>query len=161
MKLRYMVRLIRGGDVVYQKKRTRDLLVWRGQSVLAYLISQGAVGTSTSVWKVIASSNNTTPNMSDDSGNPEANEFSPSIGTPIAVSYTFEPTNKPSATSQVLATLKIQGTIISSGISTLRKIGIIDNVATPNRHIIVEDAVIPVEVITNDELEITYFIPLG
>ena len=160
IKFMYAYRIIRNGEVVKEVKRQRDLLVWRGQMVLAYLLSQSAVGTSTSTWKAVVSSNSTTPDMGDDSGNPESNEFSPTLGTPATVTYSFEPTNKSSGAMQNYSHLKITGSITLTSSGTLRKIGIIDNVATPNRHIIVEDAVVPVTVYVSDVIEVEYWIPL-
>lgn len=159
-KFMYIYRIIRNGVTIKEVKRKRDLLVWRGQMVIAYLLSQGGVGTATTTWKVIGSSNSTTPNMSDDSGNPEANEFNPTVGTPASVTYTFEPTNKPSSEAQTYAHLKVKGSITVTVNTTVRKIGIIDQIATPNRHIIVEDAVVPVAVLNGDILEIEYWYPL-
>jgi hypothetical protein len=153
----YQLRIIRDGMPIYAVRRKRDLLVWRGQSILAYLLSQGAVGTNTNTWKMIISSNNDTPNMNDDSGDPEANEFSPVIGTPQAVTYTFEPTVKPNANMQTYAQLKLQASITVTSNTTVRKMGIIDSIDLPNRHIIVEDAVVPVAVLTGDIVEVTYF----
>jgi len=157
----YRIEIIRNGVPIYKFKRKRDLVVWRGQSVLAYLLSQGAVGTSTAEWRVIASSNAIMPDMGDDSGDPEANEFNPTIGTPVAVTYEFEPDVKPSGAYQTFGQLTIKGTITVTANATLRKIGIIDQVAVPNRHIIVEDAVVPQDVLINDQIEIWYFIQLG
>jgi len=161
IKPRIEVTVRRNGVVIHRYRRKRDLLVWRGQSVLAYLLSQGAVGTATASWKAIASENNTAPDMADDSGNPEANEFNPLIGTTVAVTYTFYPDVKISGGYQTYADIIISGTVISDGNKTLRKIGIIDTVAVPNRHIIVEDSVVPFNVILNDEIEITYTAQLG
>lgn len=157
----YRIRVIRNGKCIYSFKRSRDLIVWRGQSVLANLLSQGAVGTDTNTWKVIASSNIIMPDMGDDSGDPEANEFNPVIGTPVEVTYNFEPTVKPSGGYQTFGQLTIKGTITATENGTIRKIGIIDNMATPNRNIIVEDAVVPADVVANDQIEIWYFMQLG
>jgi len=151
----------RNGDLIYHKKRIRDLFVWRGQSIFAYLLSQGVVGTATSTWYVVASENANAPDMGDDSGNPDANEFSPLIGTPVAVTYEFEPTVKPSGWGQTYALITIKGTVTSDGSKTLRKIGIRDNVAIPNRHIVCEDSVVPFSVILNDTIEISYMVRLG
>jgi len=161
LKPRYEIRIKRNGVEVYRFKRTRDLLVWRGQSIIAYLLSQGAVGTPTSAWKLVASSNESSPDMGDDSGNPLNNEFYPTLGTPTTVSYAFEPSEKTSGSYQIIATLKIYGTITATTSGTLRKIGIIDSGTPPNQRIIIEDAVIPVTINTNDQIEITYYIQLG
>jgi hypothetical protein len=161
IKPKWEIKVIRGGDVVYHKKRIRDLLVWRGQSILAYLVTQGAKGTATDTWKVIASENTIAPDMGDDSGDPEANEFDPIIGTPVAVTYDFQPTIKPSGSYQTYAEISFEGTIVSDGTKTLRKIGVIDDVAPPNRHIFCEDSVVPFPVVENDELYIRYVIQLG
>jgi len=151
----------RNGKLIYHKKRERDLFVWRGQSIFAYLLSQGAVGTSTGAWYVVASENSNAPDMGDDSGNPDANEFSPLIGTPVVVSYEFEPMVKPSGWGQTYAILTIKGTVTSNDTKTLRKIGIRDNVAIPNRHIVCEDSVVPFNVILGDTIEIAYTVQLG
>lgn len=161
IKPKVQVNIKRNGEVIWSFKRKRDLLVWRGQSVIAYLLSQGNVGTSTSQWKVVASENSTMPDMSDDSGNPEQNEFYPLIGSPANVTFIFEPTVKPSGAFQTYATITIKGTVVSDGNKTLRKIGIIDSNPTPNRNIIIEDMVIPRNVQTNDEIEIIYTVQLG
>jgi len=161
IKPKVQVNVKRNGKTIWKFKRKRDLLVWRGQSIFAYLLSQGNVGTSTGTWKVVASENNVMPDMSDDSGNPEENEFYPLIGTPANVTYDFEPAVKPSGAFQTYAVLTIKGTVVSDGNKTLRKIGIIDSVSPPNRHIIIEDMVVPRDVITNDEIEIIYTIQFG
>jgi len=161
IKPRFEVRIIRNGDIVYRFKRTRDLLVWRGQTIFAYLLSQGAVGTSTGTWYVVASENDVMPDMGDDSGNPLNNEFNPVIGTPVNVSYDFNPTIKPSGGYQVIADLIIEGTITADRDATLRKVGVIDNLSPPDQHIILEDAVVPRNILTNDEIYIRYTIPLG
>jgi hypothetical protein len=160
-KLMYEYKLIRNGVTIKQVKRTRDLLVWRGQSVLAGLLSQGAVGTAASVWKVAVSSNSTTPNMNDDSGNPLANEFSPSLGTPVAVDYAFIPADKSNSNWQTIATLTIHGAITITTSSTIRKIGIIDSVAPNNCHIVVEDEVVDVATLINDVCDVTYILQIG
>jgi len=159
LKGRYELRIIRNGEEIYHFKRTRDLLVWRGQMIFAYLLSQGAVGTSTDTWQVVASENSVMPDMGDDSGNPLANEFNPVIGSPVNVSYDYNPDVKPSGGYQTVFDLIIYGTVISDGSKTLRKIGIIDTVSTPNKHIIFEDAVVPKDIILNDEIYIRYTIP--
>ena len=161
IKPKWEVKIIRSGDVVYHKKRTRDLLVWRGQTILAYLITQGAKGTATGTWKVIASENSDAPDMGDDSGDPEDNEFNPVIGTPVVVTYDFEPTIKPSGSYQTYAEIIFEGTVVSDGNKTLRKIGVIDSVALPNRHILTEDSVVPFPVVLNDDIFIRYVIQLG
>jgi hypothetical protein len=161
IKPKYEVKVIRNGEQVYHVKRTRDLLVWRGEMVLANLLSQGAVGTDTADWKVLASENDTVPDMGDDSGNPELNEFSPLIGTPVSVSYDFTPTVKVSGGYQTISELTIRGIVVSDGSKTVRKIGIIDTVSTPNRNIIVEDSVVPFNVVLNDQIQIIYTIPMG
>lgn len=155
------IKVRRNGIKIHHYKRKRDLLLWRGQMILAYLLSQGAVGTATASWKVVASENSTAPDMGDDSGNPEANEFNPLIGTPVDATYDINPTVKPSGGYQTYADITISGTIVSDGSKTLRKIGIIDTVAVPNRNIIVADAVVPFDVILNDEIEVVYTIQLG
>lgn len=162
-RIKMMVEVIckRNGKEVYHFERKRDLLVWRGQSILANLLSLGAVGTVTSTWKVVASENEDMPDMGDDSGHPEIFEFNPLIGTPVEVSYDFIPTIKPNGIYQTLAELIIEGTVTSDGNKTLRKIGIIDSNPTPMRNIIVEDAVIPRGVITDEEILIRYIVPLG
>jgi len=161
LKPRYEIKIIRNGIEVYRFKRKRDLLVWRGQSIIAYLLSQGAVGTPTSTWKLVASSNEDNPDMGDDSGDPLNNEFYPTLGTPATVSYDFEPSEKTSGSYQIIATLKIYGTITASTSGTLRKIGIIDSGTPPNQRIIIEDAVVPASVNQNDQIQITYYIQLG
>lgn len=161
IRIMYKFQVVRNGEPIYEAKRTRDLCVWIGQKVLAYLISQGAVGTATSTWYVIASSNEDSPDMGDNSGDPEANEFNPQIGTKVEVSYSFEPETKPSSGAQLIAQLHITGTITVGADATLRKIGIIDGVATPNRNIIVEDAVVPIAVLNGDTIPIDYFMYLG
>lgn len=161
IKARYTITCRRNGEEVFRFKRTRDLLVWRGQSVLANLLSQGNVGTATSEWKAIASENNTPPNMSDDSGEPETHEFYPVIGTPVSVTYEFSPTIIPIGNAQTPSELIIKGTVISNGEKTLRKIGIIDSNDYPNRNIIIEDFVPIRPVITNEEIDIEYMFPLG
>ena len=93
IKFMYKLEIIRNGDIIYRFKRKRDLLVWRGQSILAYLLSQGAVGTSTSAWKFVISANEDSPDMGDDSGDPLNNEFNPTLGDPVDVTYEFEPVN--------------------------------------------------------------------
>lgn len=158
LKIMYEVEVYRNGKRIYHQKPKRDLQVWRGQSVIAGLLSQGAVGTDTATWYIVLSSNSTMPNMNDDSGDPEANEFSPTIGTKVSASYEFTPTDKTNSGYQVLAQLKIYGQINITGNATLRKIGIIDNVATPNRNIVVEDAVIPVDLHNGDTVKTNYFI---
>lgn len=160
-KPKLFIRITRNGNKVFEFKKKRDLLVWRGQMVLAYLISQGAKGTATSSWKAVASENQTLPDMGDDSGNPLENEFNPLIGSPVNVSYDFIPDVKPSGGYQTMAELIIEATVTSDGSKTLRKVGVIDTVATPNQHIIFEDAVIPYNVVLNDQIYIRYTIPLG
>lgn len=155
------VRIIRNGVMIHKTKRGEDLLVYRGQMIFAYLLSQGALGTSTSGWQVVASEKSVIPDMGDDSGNPLANEFNPVIGSPVNVSYDFEPSVKPSGGYQAHSDLIIDGTVICDGFKTLRKIGIIDIVAVPNKHIIFEDAVVEFPLILNDEIYIRYTIPLG
>ncbi|RLC82427.1 MAG: hypothetical protein DRJ03_19055 [Chloroflexi bacterium] len=161
IKFRYKLMVWRNGDLIYKFKRMRDLLVWRGQSILAYLLSQGAVGTPTSGWKFVVSSNETAPDMGDDSGDPLNNEFNPTLADPVDVTYEFEPETKPSGGYQTFATLNIKAlaTITTSG--TLRKIGLIDSGTPPNQYIIVEDAVVPIDVNVNDKIDIVYFIQLG
>ena len=159
-KAKYTLTVVRSGETIYHFKQVRDLLVWRGQSILAFLISQESVGTSTTVWKCIASENNDEPNMGDDSGNPEANEFSPMIGSLADVTYEFNPSVKPNANVQTNAELVIEGTVISDGSKTLRKIGVIDTVATPERHIIFEDRTVETDVVSGDEIKIRYTLPL-
>jgi len=161
IKPKWELKVIRNGHVVYHKKRTRDLLVWRGQSILAYLVTQGAKGTETGIWKVVASENSVAPDMGDDSGNPENNEFSPLIGTPVEVTYDFQPTVKPSGSYQTYAEISFEGTVTSDGNKTIRKIGVIDDIAPPNRNIFCEDSVVPYSVILNDEIFIRYVIQLG
>jgi len=161
LKPRYELRVIRNGVEIYKFKRKRDLLVYCGQMIFAYLLSQGNVGTATSTWQVVASENDVMPDMGDDSGNPLANEFNPQIGSPVNVSYDYNPDVKPSGGYQTHFDLIIYGTVISDGSKTLRKIGIIDTVAVPNKHIVFEDAVVPKDVILNDEIYIRYTIPLG
>jgi hypothetical protein len=161
LKPRVEIRIIRNGEIIYEYKRKRDLLVWRGQSIFAYLLSQGNVGTSTSEWKAVASENDTMPDMGDDSGDPLNNEFYPVIGSPVSVTYTFEPDVKPSGGFQTMAELIIEGTVTSDGSKTLRKIGIIDSNTSPNQHIIFEDAVLPRSVVNGDKIYIRYTIPLG
>jgi len=156
--LEFMIK--RDGETIFKYKRKRDLLVWRGQMVIAYLLSQGNVGTQTSTWKAVASENDTMPNMGDDSGDPLNNEFYPIIGSPTSVTYDFNPTVKPNAEYQTQAELIIEATIISDRNATLRKIGIIDTIEPPEQHIIFEDAVIPRNINTNDEIYIRYTIPL-
>jgi hypothetical protein len=155
----------RNGNIVYRRKTKwrfyKDLLVWRGQMVLAYLLSQGALGTSTSIWKIVASENSNAPDMSDDSGEPLANEFNPIIGTPVEVTYDIEPEVKVQGGYQTYAELRIKATITSDGTKTLRKIGIIDSNAIPAQNIITEDYVTPCNVVLNDEIEIIYAIRLG
>lgn len=155
------MRIIRNGETIKDIKRKRDLLVWRGQSILAYLISQGAVGSSTSAWKVVASNNNESPDMGDDSGDPLNNEFDSVLGTPVAVTWTFEPETKPSGGYQTFGQITAKGTVIITTSGTVRKIGIIDSTASPNCRIIVEDAVVPQAVLEEDEIEIWYFAQLG
>jgi len=161
IKPRVEVEIIRNGKTIWKFKRKRDLLVWRGQMILAYLLSQGAIGTPTDTWLAVASENDVLPDMSDDSGDPELNEFYPLVGTSVAVSYTFAPDVKPSGAYQVYATLTIEGTVISTGNKTLRKVGIIDSVPVANRHIIVEDSVVPQTVILNDQILVRYIIQFG
>ena len=155
------LKIFRNGKKIHHFKRVRDLHVYRGQSIFANLLSQGAVGTATAEWRAIASENDVMPDMSDNSGDPEANEFSPLIGTPVAVTYIFEPDISPSGAYQTYATLTIEGTVISDRSATLRKIGIIDQVAIPDRNIVVEDMVIPYDVIENDEIFIRYVVQFG
>jgi len=157
----YEITIVRNGEPIYHFKRKRDLLVWRGQMVFANLLSQSAIGTATNTWKAIASENNVMPDMGDDSGDPEANEFLPMIGLLVDVTYEFQPDVKPSGAYQTIGDIIIKGTVISDGVKTLRKIGIIDTVVTPNRNIIFEDAVVPYNTILNDEIRIQYTIPLG
>lgn len=161
MKPNLLIVISKDGKEIYRYKRKRDLLVWRGQCVMAYLLSQGSVGTSTSVWKAVASENSTMPDMGDDSGNPLNNEFYPIIGSPVNVTYSFQPTVKPSAGYQTIAELIIEATVISNGQKTLRKVGIIDSNNPPNQNIIFEDAVVPRSVSYNDQIYIRYTIPLG
>lgn len=161
MKGKLELRVIRNGETIHSFKRKRDLLVWRGQSIFAYLLSQGAVGTDTDSWFVIASENDVMPDMGDDSGDPEENEFDPVIGTPVGVGYDFNPTVKPSGAYQTFADIIIDGTVISDGSKTLRKVGIIDGITPPNKHIVFEDSVIPFNVIEDDEIYIRYTIQLG
>ena len=129
--------------------------------VIANLLSQGALGTSTGTWRAVASENDTMPDMGDDSGDPINNEFSPLIGSLVDVTYDFNPTVKPSGGYQTIGDLMIEGTVVSDGSKTLRKIGIIDNVAVPNQNIIFEDAVIPKDVVLNDEILVRYTMPIG
>jgi len=161
IKPKWEIKIMRNGKKVCHKKRIRDLLVWRGQTILAYLLSQGVVGTATASWKVVASENEDAPDMGDDSGDPEANEFNPLIGTPADATYDFNPTVKVSGGYQTYADLVIKGTVVSDGSKTLRKIGIIDTVTVPNRHIVVADSVVPFSVLLNDEIYIEYTVQLG
>ena len=161
IKPKWAILVRRNGELIHKEERIRDLLVWRGQSIFCNLLSQGAVGTATDTWYAVASENSTAPDMGDDSGDPDANEFNPLIGTPVAVTYTFEPDVKPSGLYQTIAVLTIKGTVISDGSKTLRKIGIRDSVAIPNRHIIVEDSLVPFDVILNDEIEVRYTVQFG
>ena len=161
LKPKVHVIVMRNGDKIYEYRRKRDLFVWRGQSIFAYLLSQGDKGTSTGTWRVVASENNTIPDMGDDSGDPVNNEFSPIIGSLVNVAYDFQPTVKPSGGYQTYADLIIDGTVTVTGSATLRKIGVIDDVATPNQNIVFEDSVIPVAVIANDTIYIRYTIQFG
>jgi len=161
IKFMYKLEIIRNGDIIYRFKRKRDLLVWRGQSILAYLLSQGAVGTSTSAWKFVISANEDSPDMGDDSGDPLNNEFNPTLGDPVDVTYEFEPDQKPSGGYQTFATLNIKAEATVNTDGTLRKIGLIDSGTPPNQHIIVEDAVVPQNVYVNDKVNVTYFLQLG
>lgn len=160
LRILYKLTIWRNGQPIKRFKRTRDLLVWRGQMVLASLLSQGALGTTTSTWQLVASSNSNAPNMSDDSGNPDANEFNPLLGSAVNVSYDFDPSQKPSGEYQAFAQLIMYGTITITSAGTLRKIGIRDTVSTPNRHIIVEDRVVDQSVQVNDQIEIYYWLQL-
>ena len=155
------IRIIRNGKTIYEYKRKRDLFVWRGQMIFAYLLSQGAVGTNTGTWQAIASENDVMPDVGDDSGDPLNNEFNPVIGSPVNVTYDFNPTIKPSGFYQVISDLIIYGTVTADRDATLRKVGIIDNLSPPNQHIIFEDAVVPRNILNGDEVFIRYTIQLG
>jgi hypothetical protein len=157
----YQLEIIRNGETIKKIRRKRDLLTWRGQMVLANLLSQGAVGTATSTWYIVVSGNTTTPNMNDDSGDPEATEFSPLRGVSVTVSYAFSPSQKPNSNAQTYATFTVTGTVTVTSAGNVTKIGIRDNVATPNRHIIVEDAVVPQAVLVDDLCAVTYFLQMG
>jgi len=161
LKPKVEIRIIRNGETIYKYKRRRDLFVWRGQMIFAYLLSQGAVGTSTGTWQVVASENDVMPDVGDDSGDPLNNEFNPVIGSPVNVTYDFNPTIKPSGFYQVISDLIVYGTVITDRDATLRKVGVIDNLSPPNQHIIFEDAVVPRDILNGDELFIRYVIQLG
>ena len=161
LKPKVEIRIIRNGKTIYKYRRKRDLFVWRGQMIFAYLLSQGNIGTETGTWQVVASENDVMPDIGDDSGDPLNNEFNPVIGTPTNVSYDFNPTIKPSGFYQVISDLIIYGTVTVDRDATLRKVGIIDDLSPPNQHIIFEDAVVPRNVLTNDEIVIRYTIQLG
>ena len=161
LKPKVEIQIKRNGKTVYKYRRKRDLFVWRGQMIFAYLLSQGNVGTETGTWQVVASENDVMPDVGDDSGNPLNNEFNPVIGTPVNVSYDFNPTIKPSGFYQVISDLIIYGTVTVDRDATLRKVGVIDDLSPPNQHIIFEDAVVPRNVLTNDEIVIRYTIQLG
>ena len=155
------IRIVRNGHEIFRFKRKRDLFVWRGQMVFVYLLSQGNIGTETSAWYVLASENSTAPNMGDDSQTPDATEFDPLIGSPVSVTYDFDPSVKPSGGYQTYADLIIDGTVISNGSKTLRKVGLIDKIGGVYTNIIFEDAVVDKSVILNDEIYIRYTIQLG
>jgi hypothetical protein len=161
MRIHICVTLKRKGKVIGIYSKDEDLLVWRGQTILAYLLTQGSLGTATSSWKIVASENSNAPDMGDDSGEPLANEFNPVIGTPVTVTYDFQPEVKVQGGYQTFAEITISGTVISDGSKTLRKIGIIDNNAVPSQNIIIEDSLVSANVILNDEIEINYTIRLG
>jgi len=158
---RYGFKVIRGGEVVYRRWEGADLLVWRGQMSLAYLISQGSTGSAVGAFMLVASENDTMPDMGHDSGDPEANEFSPVIGTPITGTWWFEPTVKPTGQYQLSGWLFYEGDVVADRDCTLRKMGIIDTTPTPNRRIITEDRVVDVPILLNDLIRIRYFFPLG
>jgi hypothetical protein len=130
-------------------------------SVLANLISQGSVGSSTTTWKVFVSGNTVTPNMGDDSGDPLNNELSPSLGTPASITWSFSPANKVSGEAQLVGTLSLVGTVTISTEGNIRKIGIIDSGSSPNQRLVVEDAVVSQAVIIGDNVEVTYFMQFG
>jgi len=161
LKPKVEIRIIRNGETIYKYRRRRDLFVWRGQMIFAYLLSQGAVGTSTGTWQVVASENDVMPDVGDDSGDPLNNEFNPVIGSPVNATYDFNPTIKPSGFYQVISDLIIYGTVIADRDATLRKVGVIDDLSPPNQHIIFEDAVVPRDIMVNDEIMIRYTIQLG
>jgi hypothetical protein len=129
--------------------------------VFAYLLSQGNIGTATSAWYVLASENSTAPDTGDDSQAPSTTEFNPLIGSPVSVAYDFNPTVKPSGGYQTYADLMVDGTVISDGSKTLRKVGLIDKIGGVYKNIIFEDAVVDKSVILNDEIYIRYTIQLG
>jgi hypothetical protein len=157
----YQYRIIRNGVEVIRRKRKRDLLVWRGLSVLADLISQGALGSDTSAWKVVVSGNETSPNMGDDSGVPLSTEFNPSLGTPSLVSWYFYPEDKVDGNAQVIATLTLTGTVEILTGGTIHKLGVIDSNVS-HQNIIVEDATNGLDtVVVGDLVEVTYFMQLG
>jgi len=158
---RYGFKVIRGGEVVYRRWEGADLLVWRGQMSLAYLISQGSTGSAVGAFMLVASENSDMPDMGHDSGNPEANEFSPIIGTPITGTWWFDPTVKPTGQYQLSGWLYYEGDVVADRDCTLRKMGIIDTTPTPNRRIITEDRVVDVPILLNDLIRIRYFFPLG
>jgi len=161
LKPKVEIQIKRNGKTVYKYRRKRDLFVWRGQMIFAYLLSQGNVGTETGTWQVVASENDVMPDVGDDSGDPLNNEFNPVIGTPANVEYDFNPTIKPSGFYQVISDLIIYGTVTVDRDATLRKVGVIDDLSPPNQHIIFEDAVVPRNVLANDEIVIRYTIQLG
>jgi hypothetical protein len=130
-------------------------------SVVANLISQGSVGSSTAAWMVFVSGNTVTPNMGDDSGDPLNTELSPSLGTPASITWTFSPEAKVSGEAQLVGTLSLVGTVTISSEGNIRKIGIIDSNTSPNQRLIVEDAVVSQSVIVGDNVEITYFMQFG
>ncbi|RLE48638.1 MAG: hypothetical protein DRJ18_01610 [Candidatus Methanomethylicota archaeon] len=160
IKPKLLLKIIRNGKTIFKYKRKRDLLVYDGQLAIAYLISRGAVGIETGNWLAVASENTSSPNMADSSGDPLNNEFNPVIGSPVSVTWSFQPTVRPSAYYQTQAEIIIEGTVVSDRYATFRKMGIIDDFSPPNQHIIFEDAVIPKNVEPNDNIYIRYTIPI-
>ena len=160
IKPRFMVKIIRNGETIFKYRRKRDLLVYDGQLAIAYLVSRGAIGIETGNWMVVASENTSSPNMADSSGDPLNNEFNPVIGSPVYASWDFNPTVRPSAYYQTQAEIIIEGTVISDRYATFRKMGVIDDLSPPNQHIILEDSVIPKDIIPNDNIYIRYTIPI-
>jgi hypothetical protein len=161
MRVHLKVIVKRNGKEIGIYAKDEDLLVWRGQMCLAYLLSQGQVGSITSSLKIVASSNSNAPNMNDDSGDPLNNEFNPLVGIPVDATYDLNPTEPVSSVYQNYAELMIKGTIISDGSHVLRKTGIIDSNSTPSQNIVLEDWIPDFNVILNDELDFIYTIRLG
>lgn len=156
-----MLCIVRNGIEIKRIKRKRDLLTWRGMDVMVGLLSQGAVGHVSGVWKAYVSGNTVTPNMGDDSGDPFNNELDPLLGDIATMTWSFSPSTKVTGETQLVGSVILTGIVNITLAGNIRKIGIVGSSGVSSYYIIVEDAVISQLVIIGDNIEITYFLQLG